>query len=64
MGETAHRRSGDDAPHWWGEAPERSLDFRNAVGLSGPMVNSAEPLVPECATGNDRLASPDGFKND
>jgi hypothetical protein len=43
-----------------------SIDFRNAVGLSGSMVNTAdtraEPLVPECATGKDRLASPDGTK--
>jgi hypothetical protein len=37
--------------HWWGEAPERSIDFRNARSLSEPIVNNAdtraEPLVPE-----------------
>jgi hypothetical protein len=41
-------------PHWWGEAPERSIDFRNASGLSGPIVNKAdtraEPLVPGCSS--------------
>lgn len=35
---------------WWGEAPERSLDFRKAGGLSGLVVSNAdkraEPLVP------------------
>jgi hypothetical protein len=23
---------GPGGPHWWGEAPERSIDFRNASG--------------------------------
>jgi hypothetical protein len=40
-------------PHWWGEAPERSIEFRNASGLSEPIVNKvdtrAEPLVPGCS---------------
>ena len=45
-------RMGDGA-HWWGEAPERSIDFRKASGLSGSIVNKAgtraEPLVPGCS---------------
>ncbi len=37
-------RTGETAmgPHWWGEAPERSIDFRKASGLSGSTVNEAE----------------------
>jgi hypothetical protein len=64
VGEGATRRWG---LNWWGEAPERLSHFRNADGLSGPILNKAdaraEPLIPGCGwCKEDWIASPDDPK--